>query len=129
MSEPKGWSIDKRRKSRPYKAQIVINNQIEFLGYHDTPEEAHAAFVKVREANPRLPHSGGAKKGTYTPPRKICPNCKMDYAKTKYTMHYEACIRDYHEGRNSWRLAPRRKKKQYIKKGDRNDGQQQRTNT
>lgn len=124
--EPKGWSIDKRRKSRPYKAQITINNQIEFLGYHATPEEAHAAFVKAREANPRLPHSGGATKGTYTHPRKICPNCKMDYAKTKYAIHYEACLRNYPEGKRAWSLAPKRKKKRYIKKAEReqNNGQQ-----
>lgn len=119
MAEPKGWSIDKRRKSRPYKAQIVINGKIEFLGNYETPEEAHAVFMKAREQNPRLPHNGGAQKGTYTPPRKICPNCNMDYAKPKFKMHYEACIRNYPNGYKPWMPAPKRKKPQYIKKGDR----------
>lgn len=119
MAEPKGWSFDKRRKVRPYKAQINVNGVIEFLGYWDTPEEAHAAYMKARERNPYARKSGGPIPGTYTPPRVICKNCKQPVAKPRFNFHFEACTRNYPDGRLAWSPPPPRKKRQYIKKGDR----------
>lgn len=117
--EPRGWSYEKRHKTRPYRATICINGVYKHLGHFATPEEANRVYREERAKHPVLPPTGGLKAGTYTPPRLVCKNCKRDIAKTKFAIHQEACFRHYPEGRSPWMPAPKRKKSSYIKKGDR----------
>lgn len=112
---PKGWTIDPKRPERPYKAQLTVNKEVKYLGHFKTEEAAHEAYIKARAETPALPHMGGAKIGTYTPPRKVCPNCEKPYAVTKFDIHYKACKRDYPYGYKSWMLAPKAKRRKGLK--------------
>ena len=43
----KGVCLDKRRKSKPYKAQIKLNGKMTHLGYYATEEEAHQSYLRA----------------------------------------------------------------------------------
>ena len=46
-SKTKGYSWHKKNKK--YQAEIMINKKQIYLGYHDTEEEAHEAYLKGKE--------------------------------------------------------------------------------
>jgi hypothetical protein len=97
MREPKGYSIDKRRKSRPYKVQIRVGKEYVYIDHFDTPEEARAAYLAARAKYPRLPRTGG--NPNWERPRKICLNCQYDWSEPDFNKHYNYCIRKWPEGR------------------------------
>lgn len=45
---PRGVRYHKNCKSRPYQAQIRVNQRDKSLGYFATPEEAHEAYLKAK---------------------------------------------------------------------------------
>jgi hypothetical protein len=48
-----GVSFDKRKVARPYRARIMVNDRMVSLGYFDTAEEAHSAYlVAKRDLHP-----------------------------------------------------------------------------
>lgn len=44
---PSGVSIDRRCKSRPYRAMIKIDGKRIHLGMHETPDQANSAYLKA----------------------------------------------------------------------------------
>lgn len=42
---PKGVTLDKKRRTKPYKAQIRDGVKTIYLGHHDTPESAHEVYM------------------------------------------------------------------------------------
>lgn len=44
--------IEKRCKSRPYRATIWVNGKHKSLGYYATAEQAHSAYKRYLEENP-----------------------------------------------------------------------------
>lgn len=97
---PKGYTIDRNRLKTPYMAQLTLNGHHTYLGHFATAEEAHEAYLKKREENPRLPRSGGQKEG-FQHPRKVCDLCEYDWAVSKFEMHRKACERRHEQKRNS----------------------------
>jgi hypothetical protein len=85
----KGWVYDKRNGNRPYRAQIFIEGQYKFIGNYATPEEATAAYVKVRHDNPRNKRSGG--NPGYEHPRIFCPRCEYHISVHHFRRHTESC--------------------------------------
>ena len=48
-----GVSFDSRKVDRPYRARIMVDGAMKSLGYHDTAEEAHDAYLAAkRELHP-----------------------------------------------------------------------------
>lgn len=46
---PKGVTLVKKRKSKPFQAQISVNNKKKFLGYFENPAEAHLVYLAAAE--------------------------------------------------------------------------------
>jgi len=51
---PLGVYFYKNKPVRPYSASLRVDYKVKFLGYFDTPEEAHDVYVKAK----RLYHKG-----------------------------------------------------------------------
>jgi len=49
----KGYSFDK--KSQKWRARIIFDGKIEYLGYYDTPEEAHQAYLAKKATLHTIP--------------------------------------------------------------------------
>lgn len=45
-----GVRVDRRQRSKPYSAMIMVNGQRRWLGYYPTAVEAHAAYVTAKRA-------------------------------------------------------------------------------
>ncbi len=91
MEQPKGWTYIPRQ-AKPYSVKISINGEHTYIGAFATEEEAHAEYLKAREAHPMQPKNGGTKPG-YRHPRKECDICHESYADHVFNRHYKACKR------------------------------------
>ena len=84
MKSPKGWTLDKYCRPKPYMVQLTIKGKKAYVGHFATEEEAHAAYLKVRAENPPSRRSGG---------RKQCGICKEEYTISKLKIHVRSCAK------------------------------------
>lgn len=62
---PKGYTIDPKHPSKPYRAQMSVRKQTISLGNYATPEEARAVYQAARAATPKLSNHAWRKEYIY----------------------------------------------------------------